>query len=335
MTGAYAIPPLFGHDEAAAAFTASHRGGRLHHAWLLTGPEGVGKASFARAAALRVLADGWSPPVDAPGLLVPADHRAARLWAAGSHPDTVTLERLWRDKTRDLARSITVDQVRGLSRLFGTAPSFSPWRVVVIDAADDLERGGANALLKMLEEPPPNSLFFLVSHAPQRLLPTIRSRCRPVRFARLGEADMTAALSAALPDAEAAEIAALVSAGEGAPGRAIGFAGLDVGGLDRSLELIARTGDRDHAARVALARALAGKAAQPRYELFLQRVPSRIAAAARPLSGEPLAHAIGAWERATAIAGGAMRLSADPQATVFELAGLLASLAPSAQRPGR
>jgi DNA polymerase III subunit delta' len=326
---------LFGHDAQVAAFLDAHRSGRLHHAWLLAGPEGVGKGGFARAAALRILADGWGPAVTLPGLDVPADHRAARLWAAGSHPDVMLLERLWRDKTKDFARSITVDQVRGLGRLFAMAPAFSPWRVVLIDAADDLERGGANALLKLLEEPPAQTVFLLVSHAPHRLLPTIRSRCRVLRFDRLDDADMAAALSAALPDAPPDEIAALAAAGEGTPGRALGFAGLDVGGLDRSLDTIARTGDRDNATRVALARALAGKAAQPRYELFLQRAPSRIAAVARRAEGDALAGALAAWERATAIAGSAVRLSADPQATVFEIAGLLASLAPTAQTPRR
>ena len=131
--------------------------GRLHHAWLLAGPEGIGKALFADKAALRVLAQGAGPPVDAPGLDVPDDHPAARLVAAGSHPDLMRLERLTKDGGTELARSITVDQVRGLQRLFATTASMSPWRAVVIDAIDDLERNGANALLKNLEEPPPST----------------------------------------------------------------------------------------------------------------------------------------------------------------------------------
>ena len=192
----------------------------MHHAWLLTGPQGVGKGSFARAAALRLLADAAGPPVDGVGLDVPAEHRIARLWEAGSHPDVMLLERLYRDKTKDYARSITVDQVRGLSRLFATAPSFSPWRVVIVDAADDMERSGANALLKLLEEPPANSLFLLVSHAPARLLPTIRSRCRVLRFGALAESDMAAALRQAVPEAGDREIEDLVAIGEGSPGRA-------------------------------------------------------------------------------------------------------------------
>jgi DNA polymerase-3 subunit delta' len=325
---------LFGHDAAVAAFLDAHRSDRLHHAWLLAGPRGVGKARFARAAALRLLAEAAGPMPELPGLDVPDDHRIARLVAAGSHPDTMLLERLFREKTKDHARSISVDQVRGLSRLFATAPSFSERRTVIVDAADDLERAGANALLKLLEEPPADTVFLLVSHAPGRLLPTIRSRCRMLRFAPLGDDDMAAALGRALPDADDREIASLVAVGEGSPGRALGFVGLDVAGLDRAMDKLVTRGDADNFERSALACTLSLKAAQPRYELFLDRVPSRIAIAARTRSGGALADAIAAWEKARALAGSAVRLSLDPQATVFELAGLLASLAPQdAPRP--
>ncbi len=327
---------LYGHSEQIEAFLEARASGRMHHAWLLTGPQGVGKGSFARAAALRLLADAAGPLVEGMGLDVPADHRIARLWEAGSHPDVMLLERLYREKTKDYARSITVDQVRGLSRLFATAPSFSPWRVVIVDAADDMERSGANALLKLLEEPPANSLFLLVSHAPARLLPTIRSRCRVLRFGALGEPDMASALRQAVPNADDREIAELVSVGDGSPGRAVRFAGLDVAGLDRAMETIIRTGDFDNGERGALSRALALKAAQPRYEVFLERLPTRIAAEARGRQGQALADAVALWEKARALAGSAVRLSLDPQATVFELAGLLASLNTSrASQPRR
>jgi DNA polymerase-3 subunit delta' len=317
---------LYGQSRQIAALLDTYGAGRMHHAWLLSGPQGVGKGSFARAAALRLLANAAGPAIDAAGIEVPPEHRIARLWEAGSHPDVMVLERLYREKTKDMARSITVDQVRGLSRLFATAPSFSPWRVVVVDAADDMERSGANALLKLLEEPPANSLFLLVSHAPARLLPTIRSRCRILRFSALEPGDMRAALRQSLPDVEEDELADLVAAGDGSPGRALRFAGLDVAGLDSAIESIIRSGDPDNGERVALARALALKAAQPRYEIFLERLPSRIAAEARGRSGQALADTVALWEKARALAGSAVRLSLDPQATVFELAGLLASL---------
>ena len=319
--------PLFGHDAAIAAFRDSLDGGRLHHAWLVSGPEGIGKALFAEKAALRVLAAGQGP-IDAPGLDVPDDHPAAKLMAAGSHPDFARLERLPRDGgSGELARSITVDQVRSLSRLFATTASMSPWRVVVIDAIDDLERGAANALLKNLEEPPPSSVFLLVSHAPERLLPTIRSRCRPLRLAPLDDDAMTSALGAALPDAEAKEIAELKVAAAGSPGRALQFRGLDIAGLDRAIAALVREGDPTNARRSALAQSLALRSAQPRYEAFLARIPGAIAREAKARRGPALAEALATWERAQSLASSAARLSLEPESTVFELAGMLASLA--------
>ncbi|HEX8655026.1 MAG TPA: DNA polymerase III subunit delta' [Allosphingosinicella sp.] len=321
------MTPLFGHNGAVAAFRESLDSGRLHHAWLISGPDGVGKATFADKAALRVLAAGAGPPVTLPGLDVPDEHPVARLVEAGSHPDLVRLERAQKD-SGELARSITVDQVRGLQRLFGNTASLSPWRVVVIDAADDLERGAANALLKNLEEPPPTSLFLLVSHATQRLLPTIRSRCRQLRLSALDDDAMTSALKAALPDADDEEINALSEAGQGSPGRAIAFRGLDIAGLERMMRELAATGDPGNVRRSALAAALCLKAAQPRYEAFLARAPSFIAAEARRRGGAGLAEALRLWERASDLAGGAVRLSLDPQSVVFELAGMIAALAP-------
>jgi DNA polymerase-3 subunit delta' len=322
------VKPLFGHDEAVDALRAGLAGGRLHHAWLITGPEGVGKGLFAEKAALRVLAQG-AGPLDAPGLDVPDSHPTARLVEAGSHPDLMRLERLPKENGVDLARSITVDQVRGLQRLFSTTASMSPWRVVIIDSIDDLERGGANALLKNLEEPPPTSLFLLVSHAPERLLPTIRSRCRQLRLPALDDAAMTSALQAALPDADMAEIGALRAVGEGSPGRAIGFRGLEIDALDRALRELAAKGDPTNAGRSALAQSLSLKSAQPRYEVFLRRAPSLIAETARQRRGAALAEALRLWEKAQDLAGSAVRLSLDPQSVVFELAGMLAALAPS------
>jgi DNA polymerase III subunit delta' len=326
------VTPLCGHDAAVAAFRAGMETGRLHHAWLLAGPKGVGKALFADKAALKVLADAAGPPTHAPGLDVPDDHPAARLAAAGSHPDLMRLERLAKESGTELARSITVDQVRSLQRLFATTPSMSPRRAVVIDAIDDLETGGANALLKNLEEPPPDTVFLLVSHAPERLLPTIRSRCRLLRFAPLADDVMASALQAALPDADREEIAGLVEVGKGAPGRAISWRGLDVEALDRELDALVREGDPFNARRSALAQSLSLKSAQPRYEAFLARAPSRIAAEAKTREGAALAAALKLWERANALAASAQRLSLDPQATAFELAGMLAELAPRRSR---
>ena len=320
--------PLFGHEEAVAAFREGMASGRMHHAWLISGPAGIGKALFAQKAALRLLADAAGPKVDLGGLEVPDEHPIARLAEAGSHPDLMRLERLAREDGGDLARNITIDQVRSLQRLFVTTPSQSPWRAVIIDSVDDLERGAANALLKNLEEPPPQSIFLLVSHATERLLPTIRSRCRQLRLSALSADAMTSALRAALPEANENEISSLAALGEGSPGRALAFRGLDVAALDQAMEEIAKRGDRTNARRSALAQSLSARSAQPRYEAFLNRAPSLIAREAKRRRGRALAEALGLWERAHDLAGSATRLSLDPQTVVFELAGMLATLAP-------
>jgi DNA polymerase-3 subunit delta' len=200
---------------------------------------------------------------------------------------------------------------------------------VIIDSIDDLERGGANALLKNLEEPPPHSVFLLVSHAPERLLPTIRSRCRILRLGPLESDAMASALRSAAPEADEAEIADLVAAGEGSPGRALAFRGLDIAALDQAMRELAEKGDPHNARRSRLAQSLALKSAQPRYEAFLQRAPSLIASLAKERRGEPLAQALQLWEKAQALASGATRLSLDAESVAFELGGMLASLASS------
>lgn len=324
--------PLLGHDHAVATFMDAAHGGRLHHAWLLTGPGGVGKGSFARLAARRLLAEASGPAFDLPGLDVPATHPITALVEAESHPDLMILERTVDEKSGAQARSITIDQVRGLQRLFATTGSYSSRRIVIIDAVDDLERGGANALLKNLEEPPADSLFLLISHAPGRLLPTIRSRCRTLRFKRLGDDVMTQILQAELPEADAREIAALAGAGERAPGRALAFAGLDIAGLDAAIDRLITEGDPSNSERSALARSLALKTSQPRYEAFLERAPARMALEARNRLGAALEQALALWEQARGLANGAVPLSLDPQATTFTLAGLLAAMAPASTR---
>jgi len=318
---------MLGHDEQTAAFLDAARSGRMHHAWLLAGPQGIGKAGFAQVSARWLLADAAGPAVPKDRLVVPDDHPIAALLEAGSHPDFKLLQRLPKASSEDLARSITVDQVRGLQPLFATTPSLSPRRVVLIDAIDDLERSAANALLKNLEEPPAGTIFLLVSHAPGRLLPTIRSRCRLLRFSALDDDTVRVALRRALPEAEDAEIDALVTVADGAPGNALRFAGLDIAGLDAAIEKLAVHGDTSNALRTALGRTLGLKNAQERYEAFLERAPSRIAAEAKRGRGD-MGETVALWREARDIADRAVRQSMDPQLTVVEIAGLVAKLAP-------
>ncbi len=232
---------IVGQDKAVDAFASAWTARRLHHAWLLAGPKGIGKASFARAAATRVLAEAAGPAIDQAALVTPPEHPIARLIAAGSHPDFRWLERLERP-TGGLARNISVDQVRSLGDLLSVTPSMSPWRAIVIDSVDDLEASAANALLKMLEEPPANTLLFLVSHAPGRLLPTIRSRCRRLDFERLSADVMTSLLSRSLSETKSTEIARLVEFAGGSVGRALAIAELDLAPLEGEALAILRHG---------------------------------------------------------------------------------------------
>jgi DNA polymerase-3 subunit delta' len=314
---------LYGNLLAKQAFSAALAGGSLHHAWLIAGPEGIGKASFAMLAARRILAGAAQPDEYS----IPPGDRTQQLIDAGSHPDFKKLERLPKDEKKPdqgLARSITVAQVRAIEPFFSFKPTFSERRVVVIDSADDLERNGANALLKNLEEPPAGTVFLLVSHAPGRLLPTIRSRCRLLRFEPLDDADMHAALTGA--GAKPAEIDELVRVGQGSPARALAMAGLDIAGLDRALGELAQ-GDPSNAVRADLASKLSLKAAQPRYEAFLDRAPQYIAAHAKGRTGEALRMALDAHDAARNLAATALGLSLDAQGTVFEMGGIVASLA--------
>ena len=318
---------IVGQDRALEHFAGAWQKRTLHHAWLLAGPKGVGKATFARAAATRILAESAGPSVEAPGLHTPDEHPIAHLMRAGSHPDMRWLERLENPKTGALARNITVDQVRGLGELLGSTPFLSPWRVVAIDAADDLERSAANALLKMLEEPPPNSLFLLVSHAPGRLLPTIRSRCRRLDFRSLADDALTSILERRLPESSPAERARIVAAAGGSAARALAIAELDIAPLRDTALAILREGDSTNERRSKLAGELGRKTAADRYQAFLDMVPALVAEEARGLSGAHQQRALDAYARARDLASLAPRVSLDPAATVFQLGGILASVA--------
>ena len=315
-----------GQDRAVDQFSAAWGRGALHHAWLLAGPKGVGKATFAREAATRVLADAAGPAVEAPGLATPADHRIAKLVKAGSHPDLRWLERLENEKTNNLARNITVEQVRSLSDLFDLTPALSQWRAVVIDSIDNLEKSAANALLKMLEEPPANCLFLLVSHAPGRLLPTIRSRCRRLDFHGLSDDAMASILARQLPDLTGSGRDRVIAAAGGSAGRAIALAELDLVALEEAVIRMLREGDSTNSRRSDLALELGKRGAGERYAAFLEMLPSIVAREARNLDGASRERAVEAYARTRELTAVAPRLSLDPASTVFQLAGILAGV---------
>lgn len=318
---------ILSQDRAVEQFASAWATRKLHHAWLLAGLKGVGKASFAHAAARRVLADAAGPSFELPGIETPEGHPIVRLIEAGSHPDMRWLRRLENEKTGNLARNISVDQIRSLSELFDLSPAMSAWRVAVIDTVDELEPSGANALLKMLEEPPANCLFLLVSHAPGRLLPTIRSRCRRLDFQGLDTEAMTSILDAQAPQLTSAERDRIIPMSFGSAGRALAFAELELAKLEDAAVAIIRQGDPTNARRSELAIELGKKAAADRYAAFLDLAPSLIAREARRLDGPGRERALDAYAKARELSGLAPRLSLDPSATVFQLGGILAEVA--------
>jgi DNA polymerase-3 subunit delta' len=211
-----ANPLLLGHRDAEASILEALDGGRMHHAWLLTGPEGVGKATLAFRFARRLLAGGAAATLEVP----PTDPVFRRV-AAGAHADLLTIERTVNEKTKRMRTQIAVEDVRRVTGFMALTPAEGGWRVVVLDGAEDMSIASANALLKVLEEPPPRAVLVLTCAAPGRLLPTIRSRCRRLRLSPLGDADMDAVVRLHLPGVGGEDRSRLVSLAEGSPGRAM------------------------------------------------------------------------------------------------------------------
>jgi DNA polymerase-3 subunit delta' len=323
---------IVGQDRAVEQFATAWASRKLHHAWLLAGPRGVGKSTFAKDAARRVLADAAGPQSDLPGIGTDDAHPMVKLVEAGSHPDMRWLERLENEKTGNLNRNIKVDQIRELGEFMGMTAALSPWRVAVIDTVDELEASGANALLKMLEEPPANTLFFLVSHAPGRLLPTIRSRCRRLDFVNLDKDAMTSVLQRVAPNLAGADRERVITMSGGSAGRALAFAELGLAKLEDAALAILRQGDPTNGRRSELASELGKKGAADRYNAFLELAPSLIAREARRLDGIGRERALDAYGRARELAAMAPRVSLDPAATVFQMGGILAEVVGSLKR---
>jgi len=215
---------LFGHRDAEATLLAAYRGGRIPHAWLIGGPRGVGKATLAYRLARFVLAhrDASAPEVqNATTLQVDRAHPVARQIAAGAHGGLLTLERTANDKGV-MRNVITVDETRETIGFFGSTAAVDGWRVCVVDTVDELNANAANALLKILEEPPRRSILLLVTHAPGKVLPTIQSRCRKLALRALSIDDVAgAAADAAGVAANDPGLAAAAQVSEGSVGRAL------------------------------------------------------------------------------------------------------------------
>ena len=214
------VDRLFGHAAAEREFADALSSGRMHHAWLIVGPEGIGKATLAYRLARSVLAEGED---------VTPEHAAFRKVAALSHPNLLLIRRSWVEKSKRYSQWIGVDEVRRLRAFLGHSAGEDGWRVVIVDRADELNQNAANALLKALEEPPPKTLFLLISCAEGRLPVTIRSRARTLRVAALGGKDVERAVRAALErdghQADAKTLAAALALSQGSVRRALELIG--------------------------------------------------------------------------------------------------------------
>jgi DNA polymerase-3 subunit delta' len=278
---------IYGQDSARAAFLDAFGAGRLHSGWLITGPRGVGKATLAWKIATFLLAD------QGPGLLgdlsldVDSSHPDAMLVQSGAHPRLALIRRPWDEKAGKLRAEITVDAVRRLKHFFQMSAADGGRRVVIVDAADDMNRNAANAILKELEEPPAGAVILLVAHQPSRLLPTIRSRCRELRCAPLAPADLSQALAQAGFAAEATGNLSALAAGSVGDAITLSIGG----GLALYADLVRLFTDLpriNRQAALALAEACAGRGAEARFGLTLDLIDLFLARTARAgLMGRP------------------------------------------------
>lgn len=304
------------HDEAWRAWRDALSGERMHHGWLLAGKAGLGKRDFAMAAARELVAEPGvpQPPGDHPDIIVlthgPKDEKAEKAQAEG--------------KPFERARSIRIKQIRAMQRRLITRPTLGSRRAIIIDPADDMEKSAANALLKSLEEPPAGTFFLLVTHRPARLLPTIRSRCRTLRFPVLSDSQLGVMLDAAglAPDSQA------IAAAEGSFGAAVRFAEQELGPIAKAISALLASGDIGLAGRGELARLIGARADRERVQAVLDLAQGLTARAAKA-TDDPARRArlIDTYTALVSLAAEAPTANFDPGMLPFEIGGLLVAAA--------
>jgi DNA polymerase-3 subunit delta' len=339
---------LYGHEQAERTFAEAFASGRMHHGWLITGAPGIGKATLAYRFARHVLARSAERRADT--LDIDAGAPAARQVAALSHPALLVVRRAWDPKTKRFPATIPVDEVRRLKDFLGRTADHEAWRVVIVDSADDLNISAANALLKSLEEPPPRTVFLLVSSAPGRLLVTIRSRVRTLDLQTLPEQPLRQAVTQAFA-ASAEEVTSAAPSGSdwerlarlsgGSVRRLLALHGAK--GLvlhDKVTAILANLPAVDWGAVHALADDLAGQAADQRYELFFELLmdalarlvdaeargtgpPDEAALAARLIGPARLATWAAVWERVAADKAEIAALNLDRRAFLLDVVSRL------------
>ncbi|WP_095011035.1 hypothetical protein [Tsuneonella mangrovi] len=315
---------LLGHDNAWREWDEALGGERMHHAWLLAGKKGLGKMTFALAAARKLVSE--------PGIPQPE----------GQHPDIIVLTNLPKDekeerkrdegKPYETKRNISVEQIRQMQARLTTRPTLGSRRAVIIDPADDLEKGSANALLKSLEEPPAGTFFVLVAHRPARLLPTIRSRCRLLRFPALADEEIDRLLIDSAPEADAETRAAAIAAAAGSPGAALDFVSQDLGKLDQLMRRIARHGDRDFSLRGQLAAEIGTRPDRERVAAVLDLAGATIAGMVADAPTAALTGLADAHAELVRLGRQVPTYNFDPGLLVMHIGGLLAAAAEASER---
>ena len=309
---------LVGHDEPWREWRAGMASGRMHHAWILAGMQGLGKASFARAAARELVAEPGVPqPAQHPDILVleplPASEDDARKKEEG--------------KPYATKRNISVDQIRQIQHRLTTRPTLGARRAIIIDPADDLEKSAVNALLKSLEEPPAGCFFLLVAHRPGRLLPTIRSRCRTLRFPALSAEQMATVLGRLAPQADGATRGAAIAAADGSPGAALGFVEQELGPLHAIMLRLVQGGDEHFVLRGQLAAEIGARPDRERLLATLDLARAVLLGAVAPAPAAQQVRIIEAHAALASLTAQAPTYNYDPGLLAMEIGGLLASAA--------
>lgn len=325
---------LFGHAEAERTLLDAYRSGRIAHAWLIGGPHGIGKATLAYRMARFVLAnpDPAAPEVQsARSLALDDDDPIVRRVAAQGHSDLLVLERVINEETGKLYTVIRVEDVRRSVAFFGSTAGEGGWRVCIVDTADELKYPEAsNALLKVLEEPPPRALLLLVTDSPSRLLATIRSRCRRLALRPLATADVVRAICSALErDPDDPDVVEAAAAADGSVARALTL--LDGPALalrKRVLELLNQLPDPDPRALHALGDALGGSEPQT-LSAFMDAINGWLSARLSVGVGNlgRMARVAEAWEQINRAARDADTYNLERKPLVFAVFGVLAEAA--------